>query len=97
MRYRIDVRLPSAVLLAASTVFVGCRDNPLDVRNTKQPDVFKAYGCITSDNQPLHGTFLIDARGRVRFRDISNRPFNDPASMLAEAKQLSRVAAARRQ
>ena len=44
MRYRIDVRLPSAVLLAAATVFVGCRDNPLDVRNTQQPDVFKAYG-----------------------------------------------------
>ena len=42
-------------------------------------DVFKAYGCITPDNQPLHGTFLIDAQGRVRWRDISNRPFNDPA------------------
>ena len=58
-------------------------------------DVFRAYGCITPDNEPLHGTFLIDAQGRVRWRDISNKPFNDPAYLLGEGKQLSRVAAAR--
>jgi peroxiredoxin len=58
-------------------------------------DVFKAYGCFTSDSQPLHGTFLIDAQGRVRWRDISDKPFNDPAYLLGEGKQLSRVAAAR--
>jgi peroxiredoxin/N-acetylneuraminic acid mutarotase len=58
-------------------------------------DVFKAYGCITADNEPLHGTFLIDAQGRVRWRDISNKPFNDPAYLLGEGKQLSRVVAAR--
>jgi hypothetical protein len=43
----------------------------------------------------LHGTFLIDAQGRVRWRDISDKPFNDPAYLLGEGKQLSRVAAAR--
>ncbi len=58
-------------------------------------DVFRAYGCITPDNLPLHGTFLIDAQGRVRWRDISDRPFNDPDYLLAEAKQLSSVVAAR--
>jgi peroxiredoxin/N-acetylneuraminic acid mutarotase len=58
-------------------------------------DVFKAYGCIDFDKQPLHGTFLIDAQGKVRWRAISNRPFNDPAFVLTEAKQLTSVAAAR--
>ena len=57
--------------------------------------MFKAYRCIDFDNQPLHGTFLIDAQGRVRWRDISDKPFNDPAFLLGQAKQLSSVAAAR--
>ena len=58
-------------------------------------DVFRAYGCTTSDNQPLHGTFLIDAQGRVQWRDISNRPFNDPDYLLKEGKWLASVAASR--
>jgi peroxiredoxin/N-acetylneuraminic acid mutarotase len=58
-------------------------------------EVFKAYGCIESDTVPLHGTFLIDAQGRIRWRDIGNRPFNDPAVLLSEAKELSSAAAAR--
>lgn len=44
MRYRIDVRLPSAVMLFAATAVMACRDNPLDVLNKQQPDVLKAYG-----------------------------------------------------
>lgn len=59
-------------------------------------DVFKAYGCITPENDPLHGTFLIDAQGRIRWRDISNRPFNDPTFLLSEVKQLLRLAAVAR-
>jgi peroxiredoxin/N-acetylneuraminic acid mutarotase len=58
-------------------------------------DVFRAYGCTTSDNQPLHGTFLIDARGKVRWRNISNRPFNDPDYLLKEAKWLKSLARSR--
>ena len=33
----------SAVILSAATLLVGCRDNPLDVKNTQQPDVSQAY------------------------------------------------------
>jgi hypothetical protein len=58
-------------------------------------DAFKAYRCIDFGNQPLHGTFVIDAQGQVRWRNISDRPFNDPALVLTEAKQLSTVTAAR--
>jgi len=58
-------------------------------------DVFRAYGCTTSDNQPLHGTFLIDARANVRWRNISNRPFNDPDYLFKEAKWLKSIARSR--
>ena len=68
---------------------------PFPLLSDAKLEIFKAYGCSESDNQPLHGTFLIDAQGRIRWRDISNRPFNDPAFLLTEAKQLSSVAAAR--
>ena len=47
------------------------------------------------DNQPLHGTFVIDAQGQVRWRNISDKPFNDPALVLIEAKQLTSVASAK--
>ena len=57
---------------------------------------FKAYGCSDSDNQPLHGTFLIDAQGRIRWRDISNRPFNDPAFLLSGGEAVAQASAAAR-
>jgi hypothetical protein len=44
MRYKIDVRVLSAVVLSATTLLAGCRDQPLDVLNKQQPDVLKAYG-----------------------------------------------------
>jgi hypothetical protein len=43
----------------------------------------------------MHGTFLIDAQGRIRFRDISDEPFNNPTFLLKEGKQLVSVASAR--
>jgi peroxiredoxin/N-acetylneuraminic acid mutarotase len=70
---------------------------PFPLLSDEKLDAFKAYRCIDFDNQPLHGTFLIDARGRVRWRDISDKPFNDPTSLLNQGKQLSSVAAARRE
>ena len=68
---------------------------PFPLLSDAKLDVFKAYRCTDFDDQPLHGTFLIDAQGRVRWRDISDKPFNDPAFVLGQAKQLSSVAAAR--
>ncbi|HEX3151880.1 MAG TPA: tyrosinase family protein [Gemmataceae bacterium] len=52
-------------------------------------EAFKAYRCVGFDNKPLHGTFLIDAQGGVRWRSIGDQPFNDPAALLAEAKQMT--------
>ena len=40
------------------------------------------------EQMPLHGTFLIDKRGYVRWQDISYEPFTEPDFLLAESKRL---------
>jgi len=37
---------------------------------------------------PLHGTFLIDAAGKVRWQDISFEPFTAVNFLLEEAERL---------
>lgn len=52
-------------------------------------DVFKAYRAHDDfEKIPLHGTFLIDGQGRVRWQDISYEPFMDPNFVLAESQRL---------
>jgi hypothetical protein len=51
--------------------------------------VFKAYRAFDDfEKQPLHGTYLIDGEGRVRWHDISYEPFNNPDFVLKEAARL---------
>jgi len=40
------------------------------------------------DHAPLHGTFLVDEQGRVRWKQIADHPFENPEWLLAEAKRL---------
>ena len=47
---------------------------------------YRAYDDF--EEQPLHGTFLIDERGNVRWQDISYEPFMDPKFVLAESQRL---------
>jgi peroxiredoxin len=47
---------------------------------------FRAYDDF--EGMPLHGTFLIDGAGRVRWQDVSYEPFTDARFLLAEAKRL---------
>ena len=63
---------------------------PFPVLSDANLDSFKAYRCVGFNNRPLHGIFLVDAQGDVRWRQISDQPFNDPAFVLGKAKQLSR-------
>lgn len=54
---------------------------------------FKAYGAYDDfEELPLHGAFLVDAAGRVRWQDIGHEPFTDARFLLAEAKRLLRPA-----
>ena len=57
------------------------------------PDLsqFKAYGAYDDfENQPLHGIFLLDGAQRIRWQDISFRPFDQPGWLLEEAQRLLR-------
>ena len=50
---------------------------------------FKAYRAYDDfETMPLHGTFLIDADGLVRWQDISYQPFTNAKWLLAESKRL---------
>ncbi|MGB8166289.1 MAG: hypothetical protein WCF18_02285, partial [Chthoniobacteraceae bacterium] len=50
---------------------------------------FKAYGAYDDfEHFPLHGAFLIDAAGLVRWQDISYEPFRDAKWLLGESKRL---------
>ncbi len=52
-------------------------------------NVFKAYRCYDDfEQQALHGTFLIDAAGNIRWQDISYEPFMDPDFVLEEGTRL---------
>lgn len=52
-------------------------------------ETFKAYRAYDDfEDQPLHGTFIIDADGLVRWQDISYEPFMDPDFVLGEARRL---------
>ncbi|MEI6713783.1 MAG: redoxin domain-containing protein [Verrucomicrobiota bacterium] len=52
-------------------------------------ETFKKYRAYDDfEQQALHGLFLIDGEGRVRWQNISYQPFNQPEWLLNEAKRL---------
>ena len=40
---------------------------------------------------PLHGTFLIDPEGNVRYQDISYQPFLDVEFIIDELRRVNRL------
>lgn len=68
---------------------------PLEIPLHADPSltVFKAYRCFDDfEQQPLHGTFLIDPNGRVLWQDISYEPFMDVDFAFAESHRLLKLA-----
>ena len=52
-------------------------------------DTFKSYRAFDDfERIPLHGTFLIDGTGAVRWQNIGHQPFRDGAWLLTESKRL---------
>ena len=52
-------------------------------------EAFRRYHCFDDfEKAPLHGTFLIDGQGRIRWQDIGAEPFTDAAFLLTESKRL---------
>lgn len=55
---------------------------------------FQAYRCHDDfENAPLHGTFVIDGNGLVRWQDISFEPFMDYKFVIEEAQRLLKQSA----
>jgi peroxiredoxin len=62
---------------------------PFPLVSDEKLKVFKKYRCYDDFEQAaLHGTFLIDGAGAIRWLDISYQPFMETKFLLAEAKRL---------
>lgn len=62
---------------------------PFPLASDKKLTSFKAWRAYDDfEKMPLHGTFLIDGEGRIRWQDISYEPFMHPKFLLEESKRL---------
>src|SRR6185436_7406882 len=65
---------------------------PFPIVFNEKLDVFNAYRAFDDfEKMPLHGTFLIDGQGLVRWQDISYEPFSEPDFLLKEAQRLLKL------
>jgi peroxiredoxin len=65
---------------------------PFQIVSNQKLDVFKAYRAYDDfEKMALHGTFLVDGDGLVRWQDISYEPFTEPRFLLGEAKRLLKL------
>lgn len=65
---------------------------PFPILSDFSLDAFKAYRAYDDfENMPLHGVFLIDGEGQVRWQNISYQPFREAQWLLGESKRLLSV------
>jgi peroxiredoxin len=65
---------------------------PMPILADPKLELFKRYQAFDDfENQPLHGTFLIDAQGNVRFQRISADPFLEVEFIKTEAGRVNRI------
>lgn len=63
--------------------------SPIRLASDSKHEIFKQFRAFDDfENQPLHGTFLIDGMGKIRWQDISYQPFMDHQFLIDEAKRL---------
>lgn len=62
---------------------------PIPLFTDSEKTAFKHYRCHDDfEQKAMHGTFLIDARGRIRWQDIGAEPFTDAKFLLKESQRL---------
>jgi len=62
---------------------------PIRLASDKENVVFKKFRAFDDfEDKPLHGTFLIDGQGKIRWQDISYEPFMEHEFLLKESKRL---------
>jgi peroxiredoxin len=65
---------------------------PMPMLADPKLELFKRYRAFDDfENQPLHGTFLVDAQGNVRFQRISSDPFLEVEFIKTEAARVNRM------
>jgi peroxiredoxin len=65
---------------------------PIRLASNSSLEIFKSFRAHDDfENQPLHGTFLIDGQGRIRWQDISFEPFMEHEFLLCESKRLLKI------
>ena len=64
-------------------------DIPFPILANPSLDIFRSYRAFDDfEDVPLHGTFLIDGTGAVRWQDIGYEPFTDVDFILEESRRL---------
>jgi peroxiredoxin len=62
---------------------------PFPILSDHETNAFKAYRAYDDfEHQPLHGAFLVDGGGKVRWQNISYQPFTDVKWLLEESRRL---------
>jgi peroxiredoxin len=65
---------------------------PFPILSDASLDTFKAYRAFDDfEKMPLHGLYLIDGNGQVRWQNISYQPFREAQWLLGESKRLLSV------
>jgi peroxiredoxin len=68
---------------------------PFPLLSDRTLTVFKAYRAYDDfEEMPLHGAYLVDGNGLIRWQDISFEPFKDTKFVLNESKRLLALSAA---
>ncbi|MDE0934732.1 MAG: peroxiredoxin family protein [Mariniblastus sp.] len=63
--------------------------SPIRLASDSNHEIFRKFRSFDDfENQPLHGTFLVDGMGKIRWQDISYEPFMDHQFLLDEAERL---------
>ena len=85
----VSTEKPGDLIKSAEAYDKKTKKFPFRLVSDHKLDVFKQYRAYDDfENIPLHGTFLIDAKGYVRWQDVSYEPFMESKFLLAEAKRL---------
>ncbi|WP_414636415.1 peroxiredoxin family protein [Alienimonas chondri] len=85
----LAVSTDSPDALAESQLVYGDEPFPFPLVSDDTLEVFRQYRAYDDfEEKPLHGTFLIDGDGLIRWHDVSYEPFNDPEFLLEEANRL---------
>ena len=72
----------------------GEKEFPFPLLSDRHFGAFKSYRAYDDfEKLPLHGLFLVDGKGLIRWQDINFEPFKDTKFLLEESKRLLRIGA----